>query len=130
MAILSRHLDQQASALLKDKPVNLSSYRFLRTVDTFEQISIADVSRFIAMDRALASRTAMELERSGFVTFRKDPGNKRTKLVVMTETGKKLVDEILPRFRERTERIENRLGEELLGSLALCLDLLEETVSE
>ena len=128
LAVLSKRLDHQASDMLRDTPINLSSFRFLNTIATFEAISIAEASRYIAMDRALASRTALELERLGLVRFRGDPANKRKKLVEMTDAGHDLLASLLPRFEERRARIEEGLGDDLLDAFRACLDVLEETV--
>ena len=128
LSVLSKRLDQQASDMLKGTPINLSSYRFLNVINTFEAISIADASRFIAMDRALASRTALGLEKLGLVRFQSDPGNKRKKLVVLTDAGGALITSLLPHFEGRRAKIEAHLGDDLLRALSECLDLLEETV--
>lgn len=128
--ILSKQIDQQAAEMLRDAPINLSAYRFMTTLDSLGECSIADMARFITMDRALASRTAVELERNGFVEFRKDPANRRKKLVALTGEGEAFLARIMPRFEARRARLRDHLGEDMFATLHACLDRLEDAISD
>ncbi|MDH3661854.1 MAG: MarR family transcriptional regulator [Alphaproteobacteria bacterium] len=129
IAVLSKRLDQQVVALLKDTPLNLTSYRILVVIDTFEEISISDISRFNAIDRAQVSRTAIELEKQGLVTFRSDPSSRRKKMVVLTEAGQALLDDLHPRFEARQKKLEQGLGPEAHQALWQGITKLAEAVS-
>ncbi|MBT9385391.1 MarR family transcriptional regulator [Pseudooceanicola sp. CBS1P-1] len=128
--VLSKQIDQQASALLEGSALNLSAYRFLTTVESLGDSSIADIARFMAMDRALASRTASDLERRGLIGFDKAPDNRRKKLVRMTPEGQALLDQMMPRFEARRQRLRDRLGPDRFAVLNECLDLLQEAIRE
>lgn len=128
--ILSKQIDQQAADMLRDTPINLSAYRFMTTLESLGESSIADMARFIAMDRALASRTAVELERRGYVEFRKDPSNRRKKLVALTKDGEDFLSHIMPRFEARRTKLRAHLGEDMFTSLHDCLDRLEDAIKD
>lgn len=128
LAVLSKLLDQQVVELLQGTPLSLTSYRILTVVDTFEEISISDISRFNAIDRAQVSRTAITLEEQRLVTFRSDPSSKRKKLVALTDQGHALLDEIRPRFDARQRALEQGLGPEAHAALWKGMTKLAELV--
>ena len=128
LSVLSKLLDQQVVALLKGTPLSLTSFRILTVVHTFEQISISDISRFNAIDRAQVSRTTIELEKRGFVTFLGDPKSKRKKLVLLTDEGKAILDEVRPKFEERRQALEQGLGPEAHKALWKGMTKLGELV--
>ena len=129
LSVLSKMLDQQGQELLKDTPFNLTSYRVLLVVETFGAISISDISRFTALDRAQISRTAEALGHSGLVCFSADPNSKRKKIVSLTEEGVTLLEEIKPRFAERDRVLAEDLGPEMFEALQQGLVKLGATLS-
>ncbi|RMF34079.1 MAG: MarR family transcriptional regulator [Alphaproteobacteria bacterium] len=129
LSVLSKLLDQHAAGLLKDTPLNLTSYRLLYVVDTFGEISISDISRFTALDRAQISRTAGALARRGLVAFAADPRSRRKKLVRLTEKGKACFEALLPRFLERDRQLDEALGPEGREALWRGIGRLDEVLS-
>ncbi|MGI9509373.1 MAG: MarR family winged helix-turn-helix transcriptional regulator [Geminicoccaceae bacterium] len=129
LAVLSKLLDQQVAELLKGTPLSPTSYRILTVVDTFGAISISDISRFNAIDRAQVSRTAMALAKQGLVAFRGDPRSKRKKIVVLTDDGRALLEDLRPQFQARRNALERGLGPEAHEALFLGLAKLGELVS-
>ena len=130
LSVLSKMLDQQGQEILKDTPLNLTSYRVMLVVDTFGAISISDISRFTALDRAQISRTAEALGRSGLVEFSADRNSKRKKIVSLAEEGSKLLGRIKPRFAERDRRLAESLGPEIFEALQQGLVKLGATLSD
>lgn len=130
LAILSKQLDQQASELLKDTPLNLTAYRVLNVVSTFDRISISDLSRYNGIDRAQASRTVDSLHKQGFVDFADDPKSKRKKLVLLTDAGRRLFDVIHPKFLERNKMLVEKLGPEAYDGLSKGLTKLADIMSD
>lgn len=117
LSVLSKMLDQQGQEILKDTPLNLTSYRVLLVVETFGAISISDISRFTGLDRAQISRTAEALGRGGLVSFSAAPDSKRKKIVGLTESGQTLIAEIKPRFAQRDRMLADGLGPEMSEAL-------------
>jgi DNA-binding MarR family transcriptional regulator len=116
-SMISKLMDNNALALLADTPLNLTAYRLLRTVEVFEQISIADLSRHMVTDNAQISRTATDLSKKGLVEFRADPKSKRRKLVVLSDDGRNLMKKLAGRFEARRAAVEECLGERALEEL-------------
>lgn len=129
LSVLSKILDQQSSELLKDSPLSLTAYRILNVVKTFETISISDLSRFTALDRAQISRSAEALAQKGFVVFEADPDSKRKKLVRLSEQGHDVLAEVRPRFEKRQEVLRDSLGPEAEDALWNGISKLGEVLS-
>ncbi|MBO9452226.1 MarR family transcriptional regulator [Tropicibacter sp. R16_0] len=129
-SLISKLMDQDAQALLTDTPLNLTAYRLMKTVETFESISIADLSRHMVTDNAQISRVATDLGHKGLVEFRADPKSKRRKLVALSNDGRGLMAELAPRFAERRMAVERLLGEDTIAELHESFAKLVEHFSE
>lgn len=116
-SMIAKLMDNDAMKLLADTPLTLTTYRLMRTVETFEAISIADLGRHMVTDNAQISRAATDLSSKDLVTFRGDPTNKRRKLVSLSPNGKTLMDELTPRFKARREGVEACLGNQVITDL-------------
>ena len=125
-SMISKLMDQNALELLSDTPLNLTAYRLLRTVETFEVISIADLSRHMVIDNAQVSRTASNLGKQGLVVFRSDPKSKLRKMVVLSESGVELMEKLAPRFAARRKVVAECLGENLCSELNTAFEKLTD----
>ena len=129
LAVLSKLLDQQAQALLEGAQINLTSYRILIVIHTFGEISISDLSRFCAIDRAQVSRSAVRLGRRGLIAFREDATSKRKKIAVLTESGQELIDRFSSGFAARARRYDEALGPDRRAALIDAVNILTDHVS-
>lgn len=125
-SIISRLMDMDVTRLLKDTPLNLTGYRLLRTVQTFERISMADLARHMVTDNAQISRTAADLYKRGLVGIEADPSSKRRKIVVMTPQGESLLKELDPIFDKRRQGVKDCLGDDLMAALTEAFERLAE----
>lgn len=128
LSVLSKMLDQQAQEMLSNTGINLTAYRILNVVNTFDSASISDISRFCGIDRAQISRTAVELDNLGLVVFREDPISQRKKLVALSEAGQTLLAELHPRFLARNKELDALLGPERRAALTESISILTEHV--
>lgn len=129
LSVLSKILDQQAAEMLKGSSLNLTAYRVLNVVDTFGEISISDLSRFTALDRAQISRTAEGLSERLLVEFADDPHSKRKKLVRLSTKGQSLLNKVRPQFLERQRALKEALGSDAYDGIKNGLDRLGELLS-
>jgi DNA-binding MarR family transcriptional regulator len=130
LSVLSKLLDQQAQELLADTDINLTAYRILNVINTFETASISDISRFCGIDRAQISRTAVDLEKRGLVVFSDDPASQRKKLVSLSDAGHALLAKLHPRFLARSEEFDALLGPERRTAVNEAISILTEHVSK
>lgn len=129
-ATISKLMDQDAQTLLVDTPLNLTGYRVMKMVETFESISIADLSRHMVTDSAQISRVATDLGSKGLVAFQSDPKNKRRKLVTLSADGEALMQSLAPRFAERRAAVETLLGKDTIAQLHESFAKLVEHFSD
>lgn len=130
LSVISKLLDQQSQTFLQGTELSLSSYRILAVVHTFERISISEISRFNAMDRAQVSRAAVELEKLGFVSFQADAHSKRKKIVTPTIEGHEILEKIQPKFDAYRATLDEALGAENMKALSTGLSALAQVVSK
>ncbi|WP_164660126.1 MarR family winged helix-turn-helix transcriptional regulator [Tropicibacter sp. Alg240-R139] len=129
-ATISKLMDQNAQELLVGTPLNLTGYRVLKMVETFESLSIADLSRQMVTDSAQISRVATDLGAKGLVSFQSDPKNKRRKLVKLSKDGEALMQTLAPRFSARRAAVEALLGGEAITGLHESFAKLVEYFSD
>ncbi|MEM8869578.1 MAG: MarR family transcriptional regulator [Pseudomonadota bacterium] len=130
LSYVSKLIDHQAADFLRDTPISLAAYRILMVVKMFGEISLSDVSRFNAIDRAQVTRSAAALEKQGFVEFRTDPRSKRKKLLVLSGSGESLLAQVRPKFDARRRRLEEALGPGTLEDLLKGLEKVARFVGE
>ncbi|MDC0739553.1 MarR family winged helix-turn-helix transcriptional regulator [Cognatishimia sp. SS12] len=129
-SMISKLMDQNALLLLADTSLNLTAYRLMKTVETFESISIADLSRHMVTDNAQISRVATDLGNKELVEFHTDAKNKRRKLVALAPKGIALMAELAPRFAARRQQVEELLGQETISGLHESFAKLVEHFSD
>ncbi len=110
LSVLSKLLDKQAQEMLEGTGINLTDYRILNVLNAIGNASITDISRFCAAERANISERAGDLAKQGIVAFESDPDSRRKKVVVLTHSGRELLNSIHPMFLERNEELEQLLG--------------------
>lgn len=130
LSLLSKLLDQQAQGFLEGEIINLTSYRILSIVSTFGTVSISDISRYCGIDRAQVSRSAVDLDRHGLVTFSEDPTSRRKKLVTLSASGQALLDQLMPRFLARNVALDTLLGPERRAALTEAITILTDHLQE
>lgn len=129
-SLIAKLMDQNALSLLAGTPLNLTAYRLMKTVETFESMSIADLSRHMVTDNAQISRVATDLGSKKLVEFCADPKSKRRKLVVLSDEGRRLMERLAPRFAARREAVEELLGKSAISDLQESFSKLVEHFSE
>lgn len=64
IARLGKLLDMQSGQMLSELALPLTHYRILLVASIFGEISVSDLSRTMAIDRAQISRSAAEMQRT------------------------------------------------------------------
>ncbi|MGI9401992.1 MAG: MarR family winged helix-turn-helix transcriptional regulator [Rhizobiaceae bacterium] len=116
-SIVNKMLEQQASDLLAETPLKLTGFRILKIIETFDALSVSDVSRHMMFDRAQISRSVVQLAELGLVEFKGDSRSKLKKIVVLSDKGRELMLKLNPIFEKRQSDIEAALGSETLSSV-------------
>ena len=108
-SVLSKLLDQQMAGIAAHHDLSLGAYRALATIDAFETLTAADLTRFTAYDKAAVSRQVAELVDRGLITVTQDPDHGRRKLIALTHAGRAKLDATRPAVEARREDLSSVL---------------------
>ena len=102
---LARHFDEVL------RPIGLTNQQFslLMALNRPAPPPMGPVARLLAMDRTTLTAALKPLERRGLVRIEISFSDRRTRLLVLTESGKQKLAEAIPIWRETHAAIENRL---------------------
>lgn len=78
----------------KDYDITPLQYSLLWTLLDVKEIDQATLAQAIALDRNTCSNILARLEKSGRIKRRTDPDNRRSKLVSISRSGRKLMAEV------------------------------------
>ena len=104
---LARHFDEML------RPIGLTNQQFslLMALNRPEPPPMGPVAKVLAMDRTTLTAALKPLERRGLVRIECSPGDRRTRLLNLTEAGKEALAAALPIWRETHAAIESRLDD-------------------
>jgi len=113
---LCLHVQRAARAVARRfdealRPVEITNGQFslLMSLNWPEPPSIGKVSATLAMDRTTLTANLKPLVRRGLVKVTVDPGDKRSRRLVLTPSGKKLLVKALPIWKQTHKEVERDL---------------------
>lgn len=124
VAVLSRLLDRSIGRILAEHDLTLAPFRILVTIDAFGEMSAADLTRYVVVDKALISRRTADLVKKGYVASRTDPKDPRRKILSLTDAGIAKLDALKPAVDRRQEELEAQLSSEERRAFAMALEKL------
>ena len=129
-ACLCLHAQRAARALARRfdvalKPVGLTNGQFslLMALNRPAPPPMAPVAQLLAMDRTTLTAALKPLERRGLVEVKADPGDRRSRLLALTDAGREALGHAVPIWRATHREIEAKLvdADALRAALvALC----------
>jgi DNA-binding MarR family transcriptional regulator len=84
--------------------------------------TMGKLAQAVLMDRTTLTRSILPLERAGLLRVARSPDDARTKVVVITRTGERMIESIFPVWERVFTRIKKTLGEHTLIELRAQLD--------
>ena len=101
------------------RPAGLTSGQFslLMALNRPQPPSLGPVANLLAMDRTTLTANLKPLERRGLVETRTDSGDRRSRLLVLTDTGRRTLAEALPIWVRTHDEVDAALGEQEGGAL-------------
>ena len=113
---LCLHVQRAARAVARRfdealRPVELTNGQFslLMSLNRPDPPGIGAVSALLAMDRTTLTAALKPLERRGLVKVNVDPGDKRSRRLVLTQQGKAVLLKALPIWKQTHKEVESRL---------------------
>jgi DNA-binding MarR family transcriptional regulator len=97
--------------------LRITQYSLLANLDRHGAIAMTKLAELLGMDRTTLTRNVGPLERDGLIVLR-STGHGRTKLVTLTESGRRRLRAAFPYWLQAQERFDRALGTEPAGDLA------------
>ena len=113
------------------RPFGLNNTKFTTLVATIMNapISITDLAELLSTDRTTLTRNLKLLENDGLLTI--NPGNdSRSRNVIATDKGRKLINKALPQWNVAQEKILKRFGKSNWKSFKNELETLDNIARE
>lgn len=123
----------KASQLFTSNNVGITSDQFaaLDSIYSNDDICQRDLSKIILKDRSNTGRILNILEEKGFITRELETKGKRpVKKVYITEQGRKLVEETIPKIKPQFNPVFDNMSEEELLNLRQLLNKLKQNLSK
>ena len=113
---LCLHVQRAARALARRfdeelRPFDLTNGQFslLMSLNRPEPPPMGPVASLLAMDRTTLTAALKPLERRGLVKVGKDPNDRRSRIVVLTDDGRKLLSAAVPVWKHSHDEIEHAI---------------------
>ena len=115
---LCLHTQRAARALARRfdnvfRPLGLTSGQFslMMVLNQPEPPPMGRIAAFLAMDRTTLTAALKPLERRGIVEVRPHPTDRRSRVMVLTPSGRTLLAQAVPIWTEAHREVEALLGE-------------------
>ncbi|MBN2590436.1 MAG: MarR family transcriptional regulator [Sedimentisphaerales bacterium] len=95
-----------------------------------EGLTQAQLSSMMLVNRANITSLIDRMEKAGFVTRTSSPSDRRSNIIVLTESGKELLDRIEPLYAEEVKRIMDILVEDEQKRLIGMLEKVRSNIKE
>ncbi len=108
----------------RNSGLNLAEWRVMATLGFFGDMSPGDVSAQAMIDKAVVSRVKAALLKQDLIFDRPDGQDSRKRIMGLSEEGRRLYDQVLPKARERQAELMAQLSDEELATISACMDKL------
>jgi DNA-binding MarR family transcriptional regulator len=115
-ACLCLHLQRAARAVARRfdaafRPLGLTSGQFslLMSLNRKEPPAMGSIAALLAMDRTTLTANLKPLERRGLVQVKTDPADRRSRRLVLTPAGRKLLATAVPIWRDTHAALDGLL---------------------
>ncbi|KEP71731.1 MarR family transcriptional regulator [Thioclava dalianensis] len=106
-------LSHDLAAIYRDAGLSTPQWRVMVHLSYSGQVSVRDIERRVSMEKSKVSRAAARLELAGLVAKRGDPDDGRLVALGLTEAGRALMAQLLPRAIDYQRQLEATLGADL-----------------
>jgi DNA-binding MarR family transcriptional regulator len=107
----TRAVSRMYDDFLRDAGLNITQFSLLRMICAQKEPSISTLGGHMVMDRTSISRALAPLERDGLIHSRSGV-DKRIRMVSATNKGRRLVEDVEPKWREAQEALIETIGVE------------------
>lgn len=131
LARVQSRLNAHATRILKDNGgLTLMQWRVLVVLNTYDESSVAHITRVTQFDKALISRTVKSLVEVGRVTLHPHQSDLRSHVLTMTPAGRKVFETAAPHMFARQRNLTRVMSDDERELLFDLLDRLESTTDK
>ena len=114
---LCLHAQRAARALARRfddalRPYGITSGQFslLNALNRREPMAMGPVAKFLAMDRSTLTANLKPLERQGLISVDAEPVNRRSRKLMLTAEGRKVLRAAVPIWKSEHAALEREIG--------------------
>lgn len=106
---------------MKESGLKVTQFSLLRNIGRAGTINVTDLANRLDLERTALGRNLDLLERKGLIRTIGVEGDQRTRLLELTEQGRKAEAAAVPHWRKAQSEMRRRLGRGEFGSLGAVL---------
>ena len=126
LARLHAKLNAQASRILAAHAgITLTQWRLIALIGGKDEITLTEINRATQMDKGQLSRTIKGLLGNGMIASRSSLNDQRQQLLTLTEAGRGIYHETLPKMQARQRLLMDSLRPEEKTLIFSAIDKLE-----
>ena len=118
----ARRVTQIFDAHLLPEGLTVTQYGLLGHLKSLDGISLGVLARKLIMDPTTLTRTLRPLERRGLLVVARDPQDRRSRRLHLTDEGRRALASARPAWARAQRQIERALGQEEAFGLNAALD--------
>lgn len=107
----ARSLARRFDDALRPVGLNNGQFSLMMSLNRPEPARMGDVARLLAMDRTTLTAALKPLDRRGLVEILVDPHDRRSRRLVLTDTGRALLAQAVPIWENTHAEIDKLLGD-------------------
>ncbi|SHO53004.1 MarR family winged helix-turn-helix transcriptional regulator [Anaerocolumna xylanovorans] len=113
----SQHVHRKELSIIKDSGLTASQFEVLEVLYDLGDLRICDIIEKILATGGNMTVVIDNLAKDGLIQQCTDPQDKRVKLIRITDKGKSLMDDLIPRYLDNINSIFKELSESEKQSL-------------
>ena len=126
----ARQITQMYDVALAAVGLRATQYSVLNRLDRLGPSCVQDLADALVLDRSTLGHNLRPLERDGFVRLATERGDRRTRRLELTASGKAKLDAARPLWRAAQARFEASYGKADAKDLRTALRRVVETVGQ
>jgi DNA-binding MarR family transcriptional regulator len=107
---------------LRGSGLEVTQFTLLQMLASAGELTQGQMAGRLAIDSTTLSRSLKALEEAGWIASRAG-ADRRERLLRLTPSGRKMLEQAQPRWREAQEQLRKRLGDAAWNLLMLSADL-------
>lgn len=130
ISLISRKIQLYLNKELKTLNLTSSEYIYLLLLSNDDTFTQDELSAKVMIDKAQTTRVLASLESKGYIERVKKVEDKRSKLVSLTESGKKVVPAIKKKVKRLEELLIRNIPRNYIGLLDMSLKTMNSNVED